>query len=254
MSEVKVRLCCLPYAGASASVYMRWKRQLPSYIELIPLELAARGRRFGEAPYASVADAVSDIDLMMQPILSDDKPVVLFGHSMGALLSYEWLRRQHVNGGRLPDRAILSARSAPQFVEIEESIIDLPDGPFIEKVAEYGAADASVLSLPEMRDVFVPILRADFAIIERHTQQSSDSESESESARAVDPIPVPVQIWYGEDDHSLRGEMEGWKHWFHHDFQVECFPGNHFYIAEHEELVVSRLANCCYSFMQEQLV
>ncbi|MDK8180616.1 alpha/beta fold hydrolase [Paenibacillus sp. UMB4589-SE434] len=247
MSEIKVRLCCLPYAGASASVYMRWKRQLPSYIELIPLELAARGRRFGEAPYSSVEDAVSDIDLMMQNILSDDKPVILFGHSMGALLSYEWLRRQHENRGRLPERAILSARSAPQFVKMEESIVGLPDGPFIEKVADYGAADASVLSLPEMRDVFVPILRADFAIIERHTQQSIESKKEA------DKIPVPVQVWYGEDDNSLRGEMEGWKNWFQHDFQVDCFPGNHFYIVEHEELVVSRLAACCYSIMQEQL-
>ena len=41
-------LYCLPCAGASASVYLRWRRQLPAWIEVLPLELPGRGMRLGE--------------------------------------------------------------------------------------------------------------------------------------------------------------------------------------------------------------
>lgn len=41
-------LYCLPCAGASASVYLRWRRRLPAWIEVLPLELPGRGMRLGE--------------------------------------------------------------------------------------------------------------------------------------------------------------------------------------------------------------
>ena len=41
-------LYCLPCAGASASMYLRWRRRLPAWIEVLPLELPGRGMRLGE--------------------------------------------------------------------------------------------------------------------------------------------------------------------------------------------------------------
>lgn len=41
-------LYCLPCAGASASVYLRWRRRLPAWVEVLPLELPGRGMRLGE--------------------------------------------------------------------------------------------------------------------------------------------------------------------------------------------------------------
>lgn len=41
-------LYCLPCAGASASVYLRWRRRLPAWIEVLPLELPGRGMRLDE--------------------------------------------------------------------------------------------------------------------------------------------------------------------------------------------------------------
>ena len=41
-------LYCLPCAGASASVYLRWRRRLPAWIDVLPLELPGRGMRLGE--------------------------------------------------------------------------------------------------------------------------------------------------------------------------------------------------------------
>ena len=43
MVSVRIPLYCLPYAGSSASVYVRWKRRLPSWIEVLPVELPGLG-------------------------------------------------------------------------------------------------------------------------------------------------------------------------------------------------------------------
>ena len=48
MQVKRLRLLCLPCAGASATMYLRWKRHLPAWIEIYPVELPGRGERLGE--------------------------------------------------------------------------------------------------------------------------------------------------------------------------------------------------------------
>lgn len=43
-----VQLFCLPYSGASAMVYSRWRRALPEWLSVQPVELPGRGARLGE--------------------------------------------------------------------------------------------------------------------------------------------------------------------------------------------------------------
>ncbi|MGV7927253.1 thioesterase II family protein, partial [Mycobacterium kansasii] len=45
-----MRLFCLPYSGASAMIYARWRRLVPSWLEVVPVELPGRGRRMDEPP------------------------------------------------------------------------------------------------------------------------------------------------------------------------------------------------------------
>jgi surfactin synthase thioesterase subunit len=46
-TPTRLRLFCLPYSGASAMVYVRWRRALPDWLRC-PLELPGRGRRMDE--------------------------------------------------------------------------------------------------------------------------------------------------------------------------------------------------------------
>ena len=82
-TPTRLRLFCLPHSGASASVYARWRRVLPDWLQVCPLELPGRGRRMDEplqrdikALAAQLADEISR-DL--------DGPYALFGHSLGGL-------------------------------------------------------------------------------------------------------------------------------------------------------------------------
>lgn len=44
-----VSLLCLPYAGASATMYLGWRCLLPKWIQVVPVELPGRGGRLAEA-------------------------------------------------------------------------------------------------------------------------------------------------------------------------------------------------------------
>ncbi|WP_369479927.1 thioesterase II family protein, partial [Pseudomonas putida] len=43
-----LNLLCLPYSGASAMVYSRWRRKLPAWLQVRPVELPGRGARMAE--------------------------------------------------------------------------------------------------------------------------------------------------------------------------------------------------------------
>ncbi|UHA73855.1 thioesterase II family protein [Paenibacillus sp. 481] len=230
----KVRWLCLPYAGASASVYMRWKRHLPANVELVPLELAARGTRFGESPYGSVEEAVLDIDRIIKPWLEDEVPCLLFGHSMGAVLAFEWLVSAFAAGTRVPDTVILSGRPAPQYIEAEDPICNLPDDQFIIKVAEYGAVEAEVLQQEEIKQMFLPILRADFTILD---------DFDSRPVRSAVQLPISAHVWHGSNE-DMKGGPDGWSAWFTQPAQIREFAGGHFFIHEEEQAVISALLEC----------
>ncbi|MBF3164486.1 thioesterase, partial [Pseudomonas aeruginosa] len=48
MGGTPVRLFCLPYSGASAMTYSRWRRKLPAWLAVRPVELPGRGARMAE--------------------------------------------------------------------------------------------------------------------------------------------------------------------------------------------------------------
>lgn len=87
----RLRLFCIPYAGGGASLYREWASALAPWIEVQPVQLPGRESRFDEPPLTSMADLVQEILDPIGPYL--DLPIAVFGHSMGALIGYELVRR-----------------------------------------------------------------------------------------------------------------------------------------------------------------
>src|SRR5215211_3673161 len=85
--HASLRLFCFPYAGGRASVFRLWPDNLPSNVEVCAVELPARGRRMKERPITRLTPLAQSIAQSL--LLCMDKPFVFFGHSMGALLSFE---------------------------------------------------------------------------------------------------------------------------------------------------------------------
>jgi len=225
----KMTLFCLPYAGATASVYSRWAKLLPDAIELCPVELAGRGKRFGEPFYENVEAAVEHILEQLEERLQ--QPFALFGHSMGSLLAYELyfaIRKRRLPE---PDIVFFSGRSAPHIPRNNESIHLLPDVPFVEKLSGYGAMPDRFLEDKELAKLFLPILRNDFRIVENY-----------EYVEKRERLACDVAVLYGSRDESMVGDAMEWRRHAGRGCDIVRFDGGHFFIHDVQEQVVSYLA------------
>ena len=97
---MKMKLLCIPYAGGSAFAYNFFNDYLTD-LEVVPIELKGRGKRFKEVNYNTFTEAVDDIYDYVKEIIKDTK-YMIFGHSMGSWLAYELYYKILEEGNTLP--------------------------------------------------------------------------------------------------------------------------------------------------------
>jgi medium-chain acyl-[acyl-carrier-protein] hydrolase len=116
--SVRLRLFCFPYAGGSASLYRGWSERLPAEVEVCPIQLPGRENRLLEKPFSQLQPLVEALGEALLSYL--DEPYAFFGHSMGALISFELTRLLRREGCvRLPERLLVSARCAPHLPDAD---------------------------------------------------------------------------------------------------------------------------------------
>jgi len=222
-AQATVRLFCFPYSGASASLYFSWRDRLPG-IEVCPVELPGHGSRLSEPLYDSLESLVPVAAQALLPAF--DKPFAFFGHSMGALLSFElarYLRRIH---HRQPFHLFVSAHRAPHLPDHHDPIYSLPELQFIEKLREMNGTPPEVLDNAEFRELLMPILRADFAI------------SETYLYRPDQPLDCAITALGGlQDKHTSRESLDAWREQTTGRFIVRMFPGGHFFLNTAQALI-----------------
>ncbi len=229
LREGEVRLICFPYSGGAAAIYHPWTRRLPQQLRLYPVELPGRGRRLSEPPFTRLQPLVEAVAAELSRHL--DGPFALFGHSMGALLAYELACHLREVLRREPVHLFISGHGAPQLPDRGQLLHDLPDDRFIEEVLRLNGTDERVLACPELREILLPILRADFCLCETYEY------------RPRAPLSCPMTVLSGLQDPFLqRSDLEAWRETTRGPFRLRLFPGDHFYIRSRQADLLEALA------------
>jgi medium-chain acyl-[acyl-carrier-protein] hydrolase len=161
--DARIRLLCIPHAGAGPSFYARWLTELAPEVEVCLAHLPGRESRFREPPGTDLGLLAAQLAEAARPLL--DRPFALFGHSMGALLAYEVAHRLPEE----PEHLFVSGSPAPQRPAGEPPIAHLPDAEFLAQVRQdYGGIPDSLWEQQELLRILLPVLRADFAACERY--------------------------------------------------------------------------------------
>lgn len=227
-----IKLFCIPHAGGSAISYKVFKKYLPSYIELIPLQLSGRGTRIGEPLYNSFEDAVLDLYKQITPLIQEE-PFALLGHSMGSWLAYELYYKLAENHMPLPIHLFFSGNTAPCSKNNKKIYHNLDDNPFLEHIRELGGTDPAFFSHPELIELFLPILRSDYKMLECHTFHPKPM-----------PITCDLSILIGLDDNTTTIGIEAWSNYTSKKCTIYPFEGNHFYLFNHPQAFSNCLTNC----------
>jgi medium-chain acyl-[acyl-carrier-protein] hydrolase len=230
--EPRIRLICLPHAGAGASAYFSWGALLrPSGIEVAAVQYPGHESRISETPIADAAAVTAALaDAWTE--LSADRPCAVFGHSMGALLAFELAAELSRRGARNPPRRLfLSGHNPPHAARRMPPIGGLPDDRFLSEIASrYGSLPESVLAHPEMMALLLPVLRADFRLLENYRPRSAA------------PVEVPFSVLGAVlDPWTSEPELSEWRRYSVGEFRLRMFAGGHFFPQKSRDEVLAAI-------------
>src|SRR6185369_11032476 len=134
--QITQTLFCFPYAGAAASVYRDWGNKLPSNIEVHPVQFPGHGNRLSEPLFKKVEPLVESMAQELMPYLEGS--FAFFGHSMGAIISFELAQRLRRENKPGPSHLFLSGRPCPHRTVKEAPTYGLPEAEFIEELKRMG--------------------------------------------------------------------------------------------------------------------
>lgn len=228
-SRTRLRLFCFPYAGGTSLVYRRWGEALPPWVEVCAVQLPGRGPRIAERPYASLPDLVE----ALLPVVAErgDLPFAFFGHSMGAAIAFELAHRLRLTLQVEPRHLFVSARRAPHLPHRGRMLHDLPDAEFKEELRDLNGTPPEVLEHPELMQMMIPLLRADFSV------------SETYRCERRPLLSCPLTAFGGT--HDTHAEPEGVEAWREHTlgpFDLRLFDGDHFFINTRQTQLLSAVA------------
>ncbi|MDQ1026936.1 surfactin synthase thioesterase subunit [Streptomyces umbrinus] len=223
----RLRLVCFPHAGGSAQLFRGWAARLPPDIELLAVRYPGRQERLAEPCRTDMATLADEITTALLPRL--DGPLALFGHSMGSSVAYETALRLESRHGVVPRRLLVSARSAPHRAR-RTGLHLRGDDELVAGVRQLGSLGSEAYDIPELRELLLPTLRADYRLIEDYRP-------------AAPPVRLraPITAYLGRDDPGcVQADVLAWSELTASgDFALRTYPGDHFYLAPREAELVA---------------
>lgn len=229
----RLRLFCFPYAGGDGQLFRAWVKHLSPCLEVVGVEYPGRGRRFSEPLITDACQLVDRLLAAIRPLL--DRPFAFYGHSNGALVAYELARRMSSVLLREPQSLVLAAKRSP-LLPPGRAMHQLPDPEFTRVLKHYDGTPASVLELPQLMEVFLPVLRADFALSETYRLESA--------AR----LPMPCHLIAGSADRiAPPRDIRAWAPLFAGPVHHHAVAGGHFFLNSHLSDVARIVEAACAS-------
>ncbi|THA28003.1 thioesterase [Streptomyces sp. A1277] len=215
----RLSLLVLPHAGGNAHAYGGWRQHLPADVRLLIGQYPGRGARYCE-------DLPESVDDLAQPVVeslpADTGELVVFGHSMGSLVAFEVARALRA-AGRTPRGLIASACRAPVLPNqcpVHPERLD--DDQLVAAIKERGGTDDGILDDPELREIVLPSIRADFAIDDAYRCTAPDAR-----------LDCPVTVFGGAADTIVPADMlAGWSQVTGDEVVPQVLPGDHFYFQQ----------------------
>ncbi|WP_432011116.1 thioesterase II family protein [Streptomyces cucumeris] len=215
--EASVRAVLLPHAGGSATFYLPLARALAPVADVYAVQYPGRQDRRDEEPVRELGVLAGLVAEALEPGMH--RPLVLFGHSMGATLAFELAQRLPVA------HLIVSGRRAPSQPRADQDHL-ASDDELLAAVTAMGGTSPEVMEDDELRALILPSLRADYYAAETYRWESAP------------PLDTPITVCIGDEDPKTTVEQaHAWAGHTTAPTKVEVFSGGHFYLIDHQDRV-----------------
>ncbi len=211
------RLVCFPHAGGSATFYQPFARALETVTDLWAVQYPGRQDRRSEPAFASIDDLADQVAGLLGSAAGP--PYAFFGHSMGAVVSFEVARRLERAGRPGPSALFVSGRRGPSVRRID-LVHQGTDDDLLRALRELAGTDTRILGDEEIQRMILPVVRGDYQALERHRHLPGP------------PLSCPVIAFGGDDDpHASVADLRAWADQTTGGFATRVFAGGHFYLV-----------------------
>ncbi|MFI2645698.1 thioesterase II family protein [Streptomyces sp. NPDC018610] len=219
------RLVCFPHAGGAASYFVPVARAMAGRTEVLAVQYPGRQERRHEPCVTSVEELARAAVDALAP--SPDRPLTLFGHSMGAMVAFEAARLLE-REGKGPRALVVSGRRAPSRVRPAQDLVHLRDDEgLMAEIRRLSGTDDRILADEELLRMILPAIRSDYRAVESYRYRQGP------------PLSCPVLALIGDDDPQVtRDEAQAWAEHTTARFDMTVFPGGHFYLNSQGEAVI----------------
>ncbi|MER6949378.1 alpha/beta fold hydrolase [Nonomuraea sp. NPDC000554] len=224
-----VRLVCFPHAGGSASYYFPVSQALSPVAEVLAVQYPGRQDRFAEPCVDDVHELARQIFGNLGPWT--DRPLALFGHSMGATVGYEVARLLEEHG-TTPVHLFVSSARAPSRRR-DERVHRMSDDELIAEMRRLGGTDSSVLGDEDLLRMVLGAVRSDYKAVETYLHRPGPR------------LECPITALVGDDDPTTTvADAEPWRSHTNAAFDLKVFTGGHFYLNAHTTEMLRIITEC----------
>ncbi len=212
-------LFCIPHAGGSTLSYIKWKKYLNEGVTFMPLDLPGHITRREQPLCQNFYNALEDLYQCIRSAISDtEEPYAIFGHSLGAVFTYELYYKLDENGDRLPSSLFLSGRWPPyiekkedrRYKSFEEFKAGFIDSENLDKLSEENK---------DLGDYFYQVIYTDLKLLDTYR---------------VNPTPCRINsemtiMWGSEDTSMSYADVSAWGKAAGRSINFKMITGTHMF-------------------------
>ncbi|QLE41164.1 SDR family NAD(P)-dependent oxidoreductase [Nostoc sp. C052] len=223
-----LRLFCFPYLGGSTSEFLPWSDNLPADVEVCAVKLPGSKDFLGKQSFDELTSVIKILVEVLVPYL--DKPFAFYGHSLGALISFELARQLRRENSKTPAHLFVGASQAPQIPYLHPSVEKLPEFEPVKGV--------SINDLPQLyRDntellELLPLLLKEVTLL-----------AEKYSYTEEEPLNCPISVFGGMQDNVITEDLlSAWREQTCSNFKLQMLSGNHLFLHSSQHLLLQAIS------------
>lgn len=224
-----LRLFCFPHAGGAVSYFRPLFTRLPGGVDVVGVQYPGRQDRAAEPQVRSIQELADDVAAALSPAWTGT-PFAFFGHSMGSIVAFEVAVRLRASGVA-PSILFASGHRAPSLRR-DATAPRWDDSRLLAEVSELSGTEPELLADPDILDMVLPPLRADYHAIRTYRP-----------APGTPRLDVPITALVGDSDPRVSvDDVDAWRdHTTGRFARHVCAGGDHFYLARHPDWTRARI-------------
>lgn len=226
LDKPKLRVLCFHNAGSAESIYtgpktpfIDWVKETKQ-VEVMAFDYPGRDKLLKATKHTTTETLAPELLGVAYEKLTDGVPYIVWGHSVGTWVGFEFLMHARKIGLPMPLAAFFVTFPAPHWPETKRPWrrnAKLNDAEMKKEVlnwdsTHFGGAGKVVFEEPTWKETWEPMMRADFKLFDEYKFKHAGTPK----------FDFPLHCWWCEGEHFIKGEMvQAWKDWTSSEFDYQ---------------------------------